>query len=85
MQLNTTTVNVGNDWTLVTHNVAMLQFNDEMYVVITHTNTVPTVATGFTVQANDMLTNPISNSYVWVKSKLGGTKVESVRVTEEII
>lgn len=84
MALVARTVTIGDDWTLVTSNVAAIQFNDEMFATVTFGGTPEDVA-GFTYQEGEMYVNGAADMYVWAKKKVGGTNVESVRVLEEIV
>lgn len=83
MALDVRTVIVGEEWTLVTSSVSVIQFNDEMYMAVTE-GIVPTSDVGFTYMEGDEYTNGANHLYVWVKKKPGGTNVESVRVLENI-
>ena len=75
------TVKITSDWTLVTSKVALLQFNDDMYMVPGNV-TEPTVKVGFKMMQNEKYINNIAGTYIWAKSIIGGSNIESVRVAE---
>ena len=84
MALVANTVVVGDSWTLITSNVAAVQFNDEMFATVTFGDT-PTEVAGFTYKEGEVYVNGASHLYVWAKKKPGGSNVESVRVLEEVV
>lgn len=82
MHLAGRTVIVGEDWTLVTNVVSVLQFNDIMEVTINNGG-VPTTD-GMTVAIGETYTNGAEGLHVWAKKLVGGSGVESIRVLESI-
>ena len=83
MHLDTRTVKVSNTWTLITNKTALIQFNDEMYLAITH-GTVPTESVGIVMQKYEKHLNGGDHLSVWAKSIYGGTNIESVRIMEAV-
>lgn len=84
MAYETKTVPVSKEqWTLVTSNVALLQFNDEMEMALT-SGATPNSTVGLKMDVDEKYVNGQIGVYVWCKGKLGGTNVESVRVAENV-
>ena len=83
MHIDTRTVEVSDTWTLITNKTALIQFNDEMYLAITH-GTVPTESVGFIMQKYEKHLNGGDRLSVWAKSIYGGTNIESVRIMEVV-
>lgn len=81
MGLSTKTVQVESEWTMVTNKVALLQFNDDMFVILNGSSTPPNKV-GTLVKKDETYTNAVPGLYVWAKSKLDGSNIESIRVTE---
>jgi hypothetical protein len=81
----TKTVPIGSSWTLVTSSVALLQFNDEMYMALTG-GTTPAEIVGFTMDKGEKYINASDSMSVWAKTKmLQSSGIESVRVSENVI
>lgn len=80
----TKTVNIGNEWTLVTAKPALIQFNDIMHMALTDGD-VPAESAGFKMMKDEKYVNTTTGVNVWAKSMRGGSNVESVRVAEETI
>ena len=77
----TKTIPISPEWTLITTKVAMLQFNDRMYMAVT-SGEEPGESVGFVMGALEKYVNGINGISVWAKSLPGGTRNESVRVAE---
>ena len=85
MAYSTSTKIIGTDWTLVTNKVAMLQFNDDMYIAITD-GTLPSEQVGFYMVTHEKYINSLAGISVYAKSMPNrGTGKESVRVAEDIV
>lgn len=84
MAMVTRTVPISATWTLVTTKLALLQFNDKMYMAITSGDT-PVEPVGFTMFAGEKYINGADGINVWAKTIQGGTNRESVRVAEDVV
>lgn len=84
MAFSTITVNVGTDWTLITNEVAMLQFNDEMQMSIVPNGSTPSETIGLLMQPNEKFEHNDHGVSVWAKGYAGGTGHESVRVAKGV-
>ena len=84
MAMVTRTVPISDTWTLVTTKLALLQFNDKMYMAITSGGT-PVEPVGFTMFAGEKYINGADGINVWAKTIQGGTNRESVRVAEDVV
>lgn len=85
MAMTTRTVALPTDeWTLITSKIALLQFNDEMYMAITD-GTIPNEVVGFNMAPGEKYVNSTDGIAVFAKRKAGGTSRESVRVAEDVI
>ena len=80
----TVLVNSGG-WTLVTSKPALIQFNDEMYMVLSDSDIAPADSVGFKMDKDEKYVSTTTGVRVWVRAIPGGTKVESVRIAEETI
>jgi hypothetical protein len=85
MAMTTRTVTLPtDDWTLITSKIALLQFNDEMDMVVTD-GTAPSESVGFTMIRNEKYVNSTDGIAVWAKRRAGGSNKESVRVAEDVV
>ena len=82
MAMTTKTVMIGNEWTVVTNKVALLQFNDDMTMAL-GTAAAPSDPVGFSMSRNEKYVNAADGVVIWAKAKGGGTGTESVRVAED--
>ena len=80
----TRTVHVGDNWTFLTDNIALLQFNDEMYMYLGDSS-MPTEKVGMVMDKNEKYINNEAGVYVYAKSRYGGSNIESVRISENIL
>ena len=84
MAYSTKTVTVNSTWTLVTNKVALLQFNDDMYMAIS-SGDMPIDNVGFKMQGNEKYVNGMDGISVWAKTKQKVLITGTVRVAGDNI
>ncbi len=75
---------IGTDWTLVTANVAMIQFNRDMHMLL-NAGTTPTDTVGFSMTAGEKYINNSAAITVWAKVVSNiSDGIDSVRIAEDV-
>lgn len=85
MAYSTSTVIVGTEWTAVTTAIALLQFNDEMQMIINAGSMPAASDAGFKMLADEKYINATAGISVWARAIPGqGTGRESIRLAEDV-
>jgi hypothetical protein len=84
MAYQTSAVVIGNDWTKVVDGIALIQFNDKMYMALTGGG-LPTETIGFSVKSGEKYINNSDAVTVWARRINSGDNVVSALVAKDVV